>query len=119
MTRSRLTADEVVELRRRRRREATPIQALADERGVPFLNIYRALRGETWASVNETEPPLAPREVRATPRKFNAALTDDEVRDVRRLRQEGMSRDRVAAKFGVSPRTIWQIDKGVTYRDVN
>lgn len=51
-------------------------------------------------------------------KKHGAKLNPAKVLEIRRMREEGKSRQEIAGKFGVSPMAVWQIDNGRSWKHV-
>lgn len=88
--------------------------AIAQKMGVSQVQISRIVRGKTWALLQGSEDRVdAVADVRA-----NAKLTPDDVRRIRRSRDEGDTLDALARAYGVSTQAIWRIAKRRTWRHV-
>lgn len=78
--------------------------ALAQEYGVCTETIYDVLNGKSH------KPGTAPRNDRR--------MSDDEVREIKRLQRKGLTDWKISRATGRSRSTIRQIMDGKTYRDV-
>lgn len=84
--------------------------------GISRQAVTDILFKRTWGHVDpEWEPPK--NKSKGTAHQ-NAKLTENDVKEIRRLSNEGMSQRKLAAKFGVSRGTIEPIIKGETWKHV-
>ena len=87
-----LTEEQVLEIRRRRA-EGAELQPLAEMFGVTFQTISNVCTGRSWSWLGGERSPR---------RVGGKKLTDDQVRDIRRLRAQGLSLKAIAHAYDVS-----------------
>lgn len=110
MGKQRLTVEVVAEMRRAAKR-GVPTAEIARLCGITEKYARTVLNGLVWQQANSIEPPLRPWHAK---RRF----TEDQVREIRRRRATGESRQSLAEEFGVSGATISHIVYGMSYRYV-
>lgn len=86
-------------------------QDVANQMGVDRAVLTYAVTGRTWAHLNEVEPP-------APIRKGGTRLTEDDVRDIRKQRKEGVDPEVVAEQYGVTKANIYAIVKRKSWKHV-
>lgn len=104
-----LTADQVVEIRRLAV-EGMPQHAIGRRFGIDQTTAGSIIRGETWAHIpgaREGSPNYPKGE-----RHPRARLTEAQAREIHRLAAEGMAQRDIAARFGVSPALVCKIVGG-------
>ncbi len=98
-----LSDAQVIRLRRHARVGRRGLgQVLAGELGVDEHTISRAIRGKTYAWLNEIEPPV----LEARP-----SVLPEEMAGARRLIAEGTSKAEVARRLGITYWTLWRLLK--------
>lgn len=70
--------------------------------------IKQIRRGKNWKHIDGDYSPPPSRK----------KLTDDDVREIRKLRSQGKRQKDIAIQYGVSPSLIWGIASGRKYRNV-
>ncbi len=113
---ARLSVPLVIELRQRVRGGET-IQQLSRSTGIPAPTIGAAVRGTTWASVDETEPRVPGRSHTGAGSPV-AKLTPQLVGDMRRRVRGGEPIRAIAAQIGVSPTSVNNAVNGNRWPDV-
>jgi len=78
---------------------------IADQFGVSRAMVQRIASGRSWQHI--PRPPNFDATVR-----HKAKLTEDQAREIRRLRKAGHSTAKLVGKFGVAPSTIRRIVAG-------
>ncbi len=113
---AKLTREKVIEIRTLYSYGATD-RDLAGQFGVDPRTIANAVFGRTWSHV----PGAVARRRRIVYGSSNGAARLDEidVREVWRLRREGLGYGRIARAFGVDQKTIQRIIKGITWIHVD
>lgn len=101
-----LTDAALVEIRRAKE-AGERTDEIAARLGVCTSTVNRLYRHGTWAALAPKDRALANHRIGQLHHK--AKLTDDDVRAIRRGREEGLSIDRMAAQFGVSRAQISSI----------
>lgn len=105
---SKLTSEDVLFIRNGLANGEWTISALAKHFGASFQAIYHVAVGQVWKHIGG--PLISKRVVRK--------LSIDEVKAIRRLSDEGMKQDDIAAKFGLYQGTVSAIIRGVKRKDV-
>lgn len=78
-------------------------QEIAEKFGVAKRTIRQVLTGQSWRHVIDPQGPVKMRMKGCTPEQSpSAKLIWDDVREIRRLRFEGMTCTQIAARFGLS-----------------
>lgn len=115
-----LNLEQVTEIKQRLV-NGDPQSDLAREFGVSSGAIFAITKNLSYAYVPWPDSPNAPPRVKEKPacRGCNASLTDDQVREVRKLLSEGMNPHAIGAKLGISGGSVRQIRDGTTYRYVS
>ena len=96
---------------------------LTDEDEIDHINHDRSddrlenLRAVSHADNNQNDP-LWVHNRNASLRKSLASLTDEQVKQIKRLISEGHSLTSIAKQFNRNKQTIWQIKKGLIYKDL-
>ncbi len=89
---------------------------IGEKFGISRQAVTDILYKRTWGHV---DPEWQPPDPKAKGKKHPfAKLTENDVKEIRRLSNEGMSQRKLAAKFGVSRGTIEPIIKGETWKHV-
>ncbi len=89
---------------------------ISERFGISRQAVTDILYKRTWGHV---DPEWQPPDPKAKGKKHPfAKLTENDVKEIRRLSNEGMSQRKLAAKFGVSRGTIEPIIKGETWKHV-
>jgi len=92
-------------------------QQIADRFGIARTTVNDIIHGRTWTHVDpDWKPPQSKRSGVSHP---NAKLSEDDVREIRKLSQNGFSQRKIANKFGVTRGTIEPILKGETWAHVD
>lgn len=117
MSRPRLSAEQVAQLRRDRR-AGKMLRELADRHGVTLTTVSRALLGKAYREADELEPPLVPGEVdlRFGHRSPHRALTDVEALELRRAYLAGVSVAALGRRYGIGQGTVKQVLDRVSYK---
>ena len=104
-------------------RGTQPRRLLKVKNGYVWLRLgprkYRARVRDLVDAAFGLDRPPTPKRIARGEKNGRAKLTEDDVREIRRLHAEGGSSQRfLAAKFGVSQPAIRKILKGETWKDV-
>ena len=113
---SKLTADDVREMRRLRRRTGLPFAKIGEMYGVRKRAARRAVQGETWAHVDGVLP------VKDNGRVIypNTKLSESDVIEMRRKRKQGTHTYRqLASEYGVSFKAAKKATKGDSWAHLN
>lgn len=97
---SRLTTEQVVEMRRLRREEGIPYAKIATRFGVTTSCVFDVVTGSVWAHI----PGAVPAGAGPTPQR---RFTDDDVARMRAMRKAGARLRDVATEFGASTSCVW------------
>jgi hypothetical protein len=120
---SKLTAEQVRDIRALYAAGGVTQQMLGDRFGVKRETIGYIIRGDNWLHVaaKDERVSLADPSRRASigTRNGSAKLTDDSVRRIRQLRSEGVPFRQLAADFGVTVKVIYDIMKGKIWKHVH
>lgn len=110
-----LSIDQAAEARRRYVHAKTSPSSLASEFGVSYGTMLAVLMC-TGTYANDGEPV----KVRAVRYHGNQKLSDEQVREIRRLRSEGASFEALAEKFSVSTSTaLYAVNRGLRFAHVD
>lgn len=90
----------------RLRSEGWTIEAVAEHLGTTFRVVQRATAGCGYENMPKGEA------------NYNARLTDDLVREIRRLREAGLSTTRIATQLGFGKSTIKRVASGKAWAHV-
>lgn len=104
-----LSADQVQQIRRAGA-EGAPDKVVARAHGVAPRTVRDIVKGRAWRHL--PPPEGLPRRDRRT------RLTDEQVREIRRLRADGLLCDAIAVKFGISASNVSDIGTGRRRADV-
>lgn len=111
-----LTEDDIRQIRKFGEGSDLTRQQIASRFGIVRTTVNDILTGRTWQHVDpDWNPPKSKSRGTKHP---NAKLTEDDVREIRRLSANGLSQRKLAAQFGVSRGTIEPILKGETWKHV-
>jgi hypothetical protein len=102
---SKLTAEQVVEMRRLRR-EGWSLEQLMVRYELTSAGILNALDGTNWSHIPD---PITKEEAKALRHHKKGKLTDEQKEDVRHRVAHGVSQSYLAREYGVSQTTIWKI----------
>lgn len=115
---SKLTAEQVREIRRRKA-AGESLRAIAENFGVTPSAAGRAASGDTWAKLDEPPAPKRPtRGVLVGEDNPRAKLTEADVRAIRRAVGSGEPRRSVAARFAISHGSVSQIANRSSWKHV-
>ena len=119
---SKLTEEQVLEIRRAYKVEFVTQQQLADRYGTKRETIGRIIRGDNWLHValQDEQVSLTSPMRRGKPGSLNlfAKLNDEKVREIRRLHTEGLTGVQIAARFDVTNYCISDILRGKSWKHV-
>lgn len=113
----RFSDDQVREMFRLKAEGMTFAQ-LAEKFGSVPSGINHIIHRKIYKNVTGVTEVVVKRGGKRGVRNSHRAFTDDQVREIRRLRREGMSGWDIAAKFGGARTTIGQIIRRKVYKDV-
>ena len=120
---SKLTTDQVRDIRALYAAGGTTQQELGDRFGVKRETIGYVIRGDNWLHVASEDKRVSlsdpKRRVTIGARNGSAKLNDDAVREIRRLRSQGVFFRTIAAQFGVTVKVIYDIMKGKIWKHVH
>lgn len=105
---SKVTDSEVLEMRRLCRETKLPMSAIAERFALSLSAAEKAIRGVTWKHLGPVNHP----------KNRLLKLSEEIVREIRRLSQEGVMVMRLAATFDVSTATIGNIIHNRTWKDL-
>jgi DNA invertase Pin-like site-specific DNA recombinase len=91
------------------------LNLVAKEIGVTGAALALALKGKTWKHLGL--PPLDI-DLGCGERKGNAKLNTENVREIRRLRADGMTQREIAERFGITNSAVWGVLSGRTWYHV-
>ncbi|MGW0885348.1 hypothetical protein [Streptomyces sp. NPDC002671] len=106
-----LDEEHVRRLRREHAGGAT-VRYLATRCGLPYNTVHDAIRGVTWADVDEK----APEDASGEPRRPGVLLTAATVGEMRRAHADGASLRSLADRFGLEYATVRAAVRGATWR---
>lgn len=120
---SKLTEEVVVELRRLYAAGGFTQQKLADKFGLSREGVGCALRGQNWrhlpGAIDSLSPVALANKARAGERHPTAKLTEQQVREIRRLfASNNHTQKELAAMFGVSAVNVYQIVSRRSWRHI-
>lgn len=96
---ARLTSDRVIAARRRYM-EGETMKQIASDFGVHITCVHRAIQGKTWGHIKSA--------VKYVPHS-KKKLDENSVREIRNLRQAGLTFDRIAERLNVSSALVKQV----------
>ena len=106
---SKLTEEQVADMRRKYAAGGTTHKELAEEYGVWGATICRILKGDLWTHL---EVPHYQSRGRKGVHNAKAKLTEDQVRDIRaRCASGNETQKSIAKEFGLHPRTVCKIHR--------
>jgi hypothetical protein len=114
---TKLTTEQVIQLRREYIEEPQPLAVFAAKYCTSLQTVWRIVHGKTW---KHTQSPLAP-DVRLTQGERNnqSKLTAKQVIAIRTEYASGNTKlQDIASRYGVSPQTIHAIVKRHTWRHI-
>jgi len=109
-----LSEHQVLEIRYAYARGET-IGDLASRYRVSCSNVDLIVAGVTWKHVGG-ETGRGRRHVAAGETNGRAKLPEEQVHEIRRLRQDGLTLEHIAQRFGVSIQTVWKITTRRSWR---
>ncbi|MFG2370435.1 hypothetical protein ACGFY9_03015 [Streptomyces sp. NPDC048504] len=101
-----------VRVLRREHASGASVRYLATRNGLPYNTVHDAIRGVTWAHVDEQ----APEEIPGEPRRPGVLLTVATVGEMRRAHAGGASLRSLADKFHLEYATVRAAVQGATWR---
>jgi group I intron endonuclease len=115
-----LTAEQVIEMRKRRRLTGESYHVIAADYGVWPRTARQAIQGHRWAYLNDIEPPVVATDDVPPALKCNTAkLTEQQVIDMRRLRKAGAGSGLLAKMYGIGEKTARDATNGRTWTHLN
>jgi predicted transcriptional regulator len=96
---SKLTEDNVMEIRRRYAEDNVSMSKIGKEMGVSQSLVSSIVRGEKWAHIKNTRPT----------KRVDLRLSDEDVKTIRRRVAAGEMQKTLAAEFGVCSATVSEI----------
>lgn len=115
---SKLTEEQVRDIRDRYANTDTSQEKLAAEYGVIRESIRDILKGKNWAHVSNVNINDPSRRGRKGDANNTAKLTADNVRQIRTMHEQGKTPLEIAAEFGVNRETIYHVLNGRTWSHV-
>jgi len=86
-------------------------RAVAEDLGVKRDNLTHAVTGRTWTHLNAIESP-------APVRRGGSRLTENDVRAIRKGREEGVSAQALAERYGLSTANVYAIARRQSWKHV-
>lgn len=111
-----LTSQDVIEIRRRYDPSKTTYQMMATEFGVSEQTIREAVTGVNWKHIPKPERKLIYNRGQAHPRSH---LTDDDVRSIRKLYAQGMTKAEIGRRFRISQPGVRKIVTRITWTHID
>lgn len=114
-----LSENDVLEIRRLYSSGQYTYQNLADRFQTTHSNIATILDGRSWKHLPVFSKPPASTHAPKGEHAGNSKLTEQKVREIRRLRATGLPLAKIAQKMNVHLGTIFQIVNGKTWKHVD
>ncbi len=113
---AKLTEAQVLEIRELSR-QGVARKDVAQRFGVLPSQVWHIVGGRSWKHLGGAIPIVRGRGTTGS-RNANARLTEDDVREIRRLHRSGIRNRELAAQFGVGKNNISMIITGATWKHV-
>ena len=111
--RRKLTMEEVLKIKEGFQSGTNSITGVAKRLGVRRATIQSLVRGKTWAGVGPDISGIG----EAIRERSPAKLKTEEVEEIREMLESGVTQAEIGERFGVSPRTIYGIKVGETWKE--
>ena len=93
------------------------LAVLSDDLDVAMSTLSKIIRGDSWAHLDEPRPTRHEGHARGAHHK-KSKITDDDVREIRRLVADGMSQREAGERFGLAQPTVSAIVLRTTWKHV-